>query len=109
MRATPATGNEIIAVVAFAAIIAVGIGYILNPANLTVETKEEKVVAKPVKKKETFVVGPGWGGGRWLGGGDFHFAEKMQHPFADQPRYAGHPFHMKDMDHAPPGPRLSLH
>jgi hypothetical protein len=109
MKAAPATGNEIIAVVVFAAVIAFGIGYAMNPKSFWREEVQEVVVVKPVKVKKVVAdVGPGWASGRWLGEGDFHFAEKMRHPFADQPRYAGHPFHMRDMDHAPPGPRLPM-
>jgi hypothetical protein len=105
MRADVATGNEILVIVMFAALIAASIAYILKPA------EKEVVVEKPVVKVKKVVteLGPGWASGRWLGEGDFHYAEKMRHPFADQPRYAGHPFHAQDLDHAPPGPRLPMH
>lgn len=107
MKAVAATGNEIIVVVAFAAIIAAGLGYWMSPSKETFE--EPSPVKKKAKvKKVVAEVGPGWASGRWLGEGDFHFADKMKHPFADQPQYAGHPFHMEDLDQAPPGPRLPL-
>jgi hypothetical protein len=104
MRVEVATGNEILTVVMFAALIAAAIAYIFRSP----EPVEKVVVVEKPVKKVVREIGPGWGSGRWLGEGDFHYAEKMRHPFADQPRYAGHPFSTQDLEYAPPGPRLPM-
>ena len=106
MRAEAATGNEIMVVCIFAAAIAAGIAYVMNPP---MEVKKVEVVKPKPRVKKVADIGPGWASGRWLGSGDFQNAEKTQHPFADQPRYAGHPFHMRDLDQASPGPKLPMH
>jgi hypothetical protein len=56
-------------------------------------TKQKRVTFAAPPPKPSFDVGsaPGWGGGRWLGHGDFLFRNRMDHPFQRMPDNAGHP------------------
>ncbi len=61
-----------------------------------VNTKDLPPPPKPKAKPAMWELGgaaPGWTSGRWLGEGDFVHADHTRHPFYNQPRYAGHPFH----------------
>lgn len=105
-----ATNNELFAVLGVGALIAAIIVYVQTPK---VDAKPQVVVVQqhppPVNIKPAHWgmggVGPGWGGGRWLGEGDFKHFGSMDHPFSHQPRYSGHPMHMPALPNAPPGPR----
>ena len=54
---------------------------------------QKRVKIPPPKHNPVFDAGsaPGWGGGRWLGHGDFLFRNRMDHPFQRMPDHAGHP------------------
>ena len=62
------------------------------PKPATAAAKQKRVTIAP-PPKPTFDAGsaPGWGGGRWLGHGDFLFRNRMDHPFQRMPENAGHP------------------
>jgi hypothetical protein len=54
----------------------------------------KKLVRKPRGPQQPVLdagSAPGWGGGRWLGHGDFLFRNRMDHPFQRMPDHAGHP------------------
>ena len=108
MRAAPATTQELVGILGFAALIAAVLFYFQTPA-------QQPVVVVPVSEPAPTVilrptdwryggVGPGWASGRWLGEGDFKHFGRMDHPFGQKPHYAGHPTHLPAMPRASPGP-----
>jgi hypothetical protein len=92
---------ELLVVLAFLTFLGIGIymfakrkADIAKPSRRTrVAVKEKRVRFAPHSKKMEFDPGsaPGWGGGRWLGHGDFLFRNRMDHPFQRMPDNAGHP------------------
>lgn len=96
-----ASNNELFGVLGVGALIAAIIVYMQTPK---VEPPQPQVVTQPtvnIKPVQWGGVGPGWGGGRWLGEGDFKHFGSMDHPFRNQPRYSGHPMHMPMLPQAP--------
>ncbi len=86
-----ASNNELLGVLGLAALIGAILVYTIPTTPVTVAV-QPVVVEKPVVKPPHWGgVGPGWGGGRWLGEGDFKHFGAMDHPFRDPPQYSGHP------------------
>lgn len=105
-----ASNNELLAVLGVGALIAAAILYMQTPKvqptpQVVVVQESPPANVKPAQW-DLGGVGPGWGGGRWLGEGDFKHFGSMDHPFTNQPRYSGHPMHMPALPRAPPGPRM---
>lgn len=89
--------TELSVVLAFLTFIGVAL-YMIAKRKGTKKTakkaaKAERVVIPPPRRSTGVDPGsaPGWGGGRWLGHGDFLFRNRMDHPFQQMPNYAGHP------------------
>ncbi len=97
-----------------AAFIAAVIIYVQTPKQPLVQQPQPVVVVKQPREPRVVVVkptqwefggtAPGWTSGRWLGEGDFKHFGHMDHPFGQQPHYAGHPFHQQELPTAPHGP-----
>ena len=104
-----ASNNELLAVLGIAALVGAIILYSQTPNTppptppkpVVIVQQPPPVVVKPAHW-ELAGVGPGWGGGRWLGEGDFKHFGRMDHPFRDRPAHSGHPMPMPDLPQAPP-------
>jgi hypothetical protein len=105
-----ASNNELLGILGFGALIGAILVYTQTPKTPVPQPQPVVVVQEPVVVVKPAHwglggVGPGWGGGRWLGEGDFKHFGSMDHPFRDQPRYSGHPMHVAPLPTAPQGPR----
>ncbi len=104
-----ASNNELLAVLGIAALVGAIILYSQTPNTppppspkpVVIVQQPPPVVVKPAHW-ELAGVGPGWGGGRWLGEGDFKHFGRMDHPFRDRPTHSGHPMQMPDLPQALP-------
>ncbi len=106
-----ASNNELLGVLGIAALIGAIILYSQTPNTpppppkpVVIVQQPPPVVVKPAQW-ELAGVGPGWGGGRWLGEGDFKHFGRMDHPFRDRPAHSGHPMPMPDLPQAQPLPQ----